>query len=53
MRLIIPVLRSVARRRLVTTKNPSARETVCCKVCKSKIALYCLCVSVIKSECVT
>jgi hypothetical protein len=31
---IIPVLRSVARRRLVGTGNPSACATVNCKVCK-------------------
>jgi hypothetical protein len=37
----------------VKTKNPSARATVNWKVCKPAIALYCLCVSVIKSECVT
>jgi hypothetical protein len=47
------VLRSVARRRLVETGNPSACATVNCKVCKSAIALHCLCVRVIKSACVT
>jgi hypothetical protein len=37
----------------VETKNPSACATVECKVCKSAIALYCLYLNVIKSECVT
>jgi hypothetical protein len=41
VRLIIPVLRAVARRRLVETENPSACKTVCCKWSKSAIALYC------------
>jgi hypothetical protein len=31
---IFPMLRSVARRRLVTTKNPSACATVNCELCK-------------------
>jgi hypothetical protein len=35
------------------TKNPSAHAAVCCKVCKTAIVLYCLCVSVIKIEGVT
>jgi hypothetical protein len=39
--VIIPVLRSVARRRLVETENPSACATVNWKVCISAIALYC------------
>jgi hypothetical protein len=34
------VLRTVARRRLVKTENPSARLTVNCKQYKSAIALY-------------
>jgi hypothetical protein len=38
---IIPVLRSVVRRRLVETGNPSACATVCRKVCIPAIALYC------------
>jgi hypothetical protein len=52
----VSVLRSVARRRLVETENPSACATVKCKVFKSAIALYglyCLYVSVIKRACVT
>jgi hypothetical protein len=49
----ISVLRSVARRRLVETGNPSACAVVNWKVCKSAIALYCLYLSVIKRECVT
>jgi hypothetical protein len=36
----VSVLRSVARRRLVETENPSACATVNWKVCKSAIALY-------------
>jgi hypothetical protein len=32
--VIIPVLRSVARRRVVETENPSACETVNWKLCK-------------------
>jgi hypothetical protein len=48
--VVLSVLKSVARRRLVKTKDPSAHATVCCKVCKSEIALYGLCVSVIKSK---
>jgi hypothetical protein len=45
--------RSVLRRRLVETKNPSACATVDSKLCKSAIALYRLYLSVITSECVT
>jgi hypothetical protein len=45
--------RSIAGRRLVEQENPSACATVDCKVCKRNIALYCHCISVIKSECVT
>jgi hypothetical protein len=51
--VLVSVLRSVARRRLVETENPSACATVGCKACKSAIALYCLYLSVIKRECVT
>jgi hypothetical protein len=40
--VLVSVLRSVARRRLVKTENPSACATVNCKLCKSAIALYCL-----------
>jgi hypothetical protein len=36
----VSVFRSVARRRLVETKNPSACATVNWNVCKSVIALY-------------
>jgi hypothetical protein len=39
---ITTVIKSVARMRLVTTKNPSACGTVNGKVCKSAITLYCL-----------
>jgi hypothetical protein len=37
---LVSVLRSVARRRLMETENPSACATVNCKLCKSAIALY-------------
>jgi hypothetical protein len=54
VRLVVCVSKSVARRRLVERENPSACATVNCRsVCKSGRALYCLCVNVIKSECVT
>jgi hypothetical protein len=39
--VIIPVSRSVARRRLVERENPSAFATVDWKVCISARALYC------------
>jgi hypothetical protein len=35
------------------TENPSACETVNCKVCKSAIALCYLYLSIIKRQCVT
>jgi hypothetical protein len=38
--VLVSVLRSVARIRVVKTKNPSACVTVNWKVCKSAIALY-------------
>jgi hypothetical protein len=38
--VIVRVLRSVARIRLVDTENPSACAAVNLKVCKSAIALY-------------
>jgi hypothetical protein len=47
---LLPALRSVARRRLVKTENPSARGTVNCKVCKSAIALYFLYLRVFVKE---
>jgi hypothetical protein len=46
--VLVSVLRSVARVRLVKTGNPSECATVTCKVCKSAIALY---LSVIKRTC--
>jgi hypothetical protein len=51
--VLVYVLRSVARRRLVETENPSACATVNCNWCKGEIALCYLYVGVIKSECVT
>jgi hypothetical protein len=51
--VVVSVLRAVARRRLVKTKNPSARATVCWKVCKSEIARCCLYVHVITCACIT
>jgi hypothetical protein len=53
VRLTVCASRSFAGRRLVESENPSACAMGNCKVCKSAIALYCLCVSVIMSECVT
>jgi hypothetical protein len=38
--VLVSVLRSVARRRLVETENRSARATVDCKVWKPAIALH-------------
>jgi hypothetical protein len=38
--VLVSVLRSVARRRLVETENPSACATVNWKVSKSAVALY-------------
>jgi hypothetical protein len=40
--VLVSVLRSVARRRLAETENPSACATMKWKFCKSAIALYCL-----------
>jgi hypothetical protein len=51
--VIVSVLRSVARRRLVKTENPSACTTVNWKVRKSVIVLYFMYLNVIKRECVT
>jgi hypothetical protein len=45
------VATSVAKRRLVEIENSSACATVSCNWCKGDIALYCLCASVIMSEC--
>jgi hypothetical protein len=39
LKLLVSVLRSVARRRLVKTENPSACVMVNCKLCKSVMAL--------------
>jgi hypothetical protein len=50
---MVSVLRSVARRRLLETENPSACAAMNWNVCKSTIALYCPYLSVIKRECVT
>jgi hypothetical protein len=49
--LIVSVLRSVARIRLVKTRNPSGRAAVKCKLCKSGVVLYCLYLSVIRRSC--
>jgi hypothetical protein len=38
--VIVSVLRSVARRRLVETESPSACATLNCKLCETAIALY-------------
>jgi hypothetical protein len=46
--VLVSVLRSVARRRLMETENPSACATVKRKVCKSAIELY---LNVIKRDC--
>jgi hypothetical protein len=51
--VLVSVLKSVARRRPVETDNPSACAAVKCKLYKSKIALCCLHLSLIKRECVT
>jgi hypothetical protein len=53
VRLVDSVLRSVARRRLVETGNPSVCATVNCRVCKSEIVLCSLYLNVIKCNCVT
>jgi hypothetical protein len=45
--------RSVAGRRLMETDNPSAFAMVDYNWCKGEIVLYCLCLRVIMSECVT
>jgi hypothetical protein len=34
--------KSIVRRQLVKTENPSACVTVNCKVCRTAVALYCL-----------
>jgi hypothetical protein len=49
--VIVSVLRSVARIRLVKTGNPSACTKLNWKVCKSATALYCLYLNVIKRDC--
>jgi hypothetical protein len=51
--VVLSVLRSVARRRLVKTTNLSSGAAVCWRVRKSAIALYDLYLNVITSECVT
>jgi hypothetical protein len=38
--VVVSLLRTVARRRLVETGSPSACATLFCKLCRSKIALY-------------
>jgi hypothetical protein len=40
LEVLVSVLRSVARRRLVKVENPSACATVNLKVCKYAIAVY-------------
>jgi hypothetical protein len=47
--MVVSVLSSIARRRLVQTGNPSVCATVDWKVCKLAIALYGLYLNVIKS----
>jgi hypothetical protein len=49
--VVVSVLRSVARRRLVKMENSSACVTANWKVCKSAIALYFLYLNVIKRGC--
>jgi hypothetical protein len=51
--VIISASTSVAGRRLAERENPSACAAADSKVCKREIKLYRLCISVIKSECVT
>jgi hypothetical protein len=51
--VIVSVSRSVAGKRLVVTENPSAYATVNCRKCKWEIALYCLCINVVKCVCIT
>jgi hypothetical protein len=53
VRLTLCASTSVAGRRLAEQENPSACATVDGKVSEREIKLYGLCVSVIKSECVT
>jgi hypothetical protein len=50
--VIVSVLRSVARRRLLGRENTSACARVNWKLCKSAIQLYGLYLKVIKSGCV-
>jgi hypothetical protein len=47
-RVLVTVVRPIARRQLVETENPSARATVDCNVCGIAIALF---VNVITSGC--
>jgi hypothetical protein len=51
--VIVSSSRSVAGKRLAEQENTSACATVNFNWCKQEIALYILCISVIKSECVT
>jgi hypothetical protein len=51
--MVVSVLRSVARRRLVEKEDLSACPTVNCSWRKTVITLYDLYVSIITSECVT
>jgi hypothetical protein len=53
VRLTVCASRSVAGRRVVEEENPSACATVNFNWCKWETALYCLCLSVITTDCVT
>jgi hypothetical protein len=48
--VLVSVLKSVARRRVVETENPSACAKVHCKLYKTAMALYCLYLRVFARE---